>query len=72
MKGLDIEHLTKITGKAIEKTAGLLSEHEGDPMLRKYKRLKPEHFKQLEEKFGARKVQDYIKEMEARSLGVKD
>jgi hypothetical protein len=70
-KGLDIDRIVGLTGKAMNKTAGLLSNHEEDKDLRMYNKLKPEHFERLSEKFGDRAIESYVKEMESRRMGVK-
>lgn len=44
---------------------------ESDPDLAMYNTLKPEHFTELMKKYGEQPIIDYIKDMEAKRLGVK-
>jgi hypothetical protein len=71
--GLDIDRIVRVTGQALNKTSeAIVPGHQKDNALRMYENLKPEHFEALTDKYGDKTVEGYIKEMEARKLGVKD
>jgi len=67
---MPFDKLSEIAGKAFDDILGQAGVDEGDPDLNIYDSLSEKDFKSLESRYGADQVDQYIKVMEAKRMGV--